>query len=69
MQQPFTFTYRQVVKQLQDVLAQDRSPVMNGAPTPILKDKVQKSLTNFSSVTHGFGNPAIRNMLDALQVV
>ena len=69
MQQVFSFICRQLLKELQDVLAQDSSPVMNYAPKPILEDKVQKSLNNFSSITHGFGNLAIRSFLNVLQVI
>ena len=69
MQQSLTFIYRKILKELQDVLAQDRSPVMNYAPTLTLEDSVQKSLKTFSSITHGFGNPVIRCLLDAIQVI
>ena len=69
MQQSLTFIYRKILKELQDVLAQDRSPVMNYAPTLTLEDSVQKSLNNFSSATHGFGNLAIRSILNVLQVI
>ena len=69
MQQSFTFIYRQLLKELQDILAQDTSLVMNYAPTQILEDTVQNSLYNFSSITYGFGNFATRHVLDVLQVI
>lgn len=60
---------RQIVKEIQDLLAQDRSPIGNTHPQPILESKVQGPLTHFSSITHGFGTPAICAALTALQVL
>jgi len=58
---------RQVVKELVDVLNQDRSPLGNTRPTPILDPSVQRTLTNFSLITHGFGSPAIVAAMTAVQ--
>ena len=49
------------------LLSQDRSPIGNTRPTPILDHKVQKCLTHFSAITHGFGTPAVCAALQALQ--
>jgi len=58
---------RQVVKELVDLLNQDRSPLGNTRPTPILDPSVQRTLTNFSLITHGFGSPAIVAAMTAIQ--
>lgn len=58
---------KQIVKEIQDLLAQDRSPIGNTHPQPILEDSVQRPLTQFSSITHGFGTPAICAAMTALQ--
>lgn len=58
---------KQIVKELQDLLSQDRSPIGNTRPTPILDQKVQQCLTHFSAITHGFGTPAVCAALQALQ--
>jgi Transcription factor AP-2 len=56
-----------VVKELVDLLNQDRSPLGNTRPTPILDPAVQRTLTNFSLITHGFGSPAIVAAMTAIQ--
>nr|XP_039272516.1 transcription factor AP-2-epsilon-like isoform X2 [Styela clava] len=58
---------KQIVKEIQDLLAQDRSPIGNTHPQPILEASVQGPLTHFSSITHGFGTPAICAAMTALQ--
>jgi len=58
---------KQIVKEIQDLMAQDRSPIGNTHPTPILDSSVQRPLTHFSSTTHGFGTPAICAAMTALQ--
>lgn len=58
---------KQIVKEIQDLLAQDRSPIGNTHPQPILENSVQSPLTHFSSITHGFGTPAICAAMTALQ--
>nr|CAB3266917.1 AP-2-like2 transcription factor AP-2-alpha [Phallusia mammillata] len=58
---------KQIVKEIQDLMAQDRSPIGNTRPQPILDNAVQRPLTHFSSTTHGFGTPAICAALTALQ--
>jgi len=55
------------VKELVDLLNQDRSPLGNTRPTPILDPSVQRTLTNFSLITHGFGSPAIVAAMTAIQ--
>jgi len=55
------------VKELVDLLNQDRSPLGNTRPTPILDPSVQRTLTNFSLITHGFGSPAIVAAMTAVQ--
>ena len=59
--------YRMICKELMDLLNQDRSPLCNTSPQPILDPMIQRHLTNFSMVTHGFGSPAIVAALTAIQ--
>lgn len=56
-----------MLKELQDLLQQDRSPVGNSRPTPILEQGIQRHLTHFSLLTHGFGTPAVLAIMNALQ--
>ena len=51
-----------------DLLNQDRSPLCNTRPQPLLDPAVQRHLTHFSLITHGFGSPAIVAALSAIQV-
>ena len=50
-----------------DLLNQDRSPLCNTRPQPILEPGIQRHLTHFSLITHGFGSPAIVAALTAIQ--
>jgi len=56
-----------ICKELMDLLNQDRSPLCNTRPQPILDPSIQRHLTHFSMVTHGFGSPAIVAALTAIQ--
>lgn len=58
---------RQLCKEFMDLLAQDRTPLGNSRPTPILEPGIQSCLSHFSFITHGFGSPAICAALTALQ--
>lgn len=58
---------RQIVKELTDLLNQDRSPLGNTRPQPILEPNIQRHLTHFSLITHGFGSPAVIASLTAVQ--
>lgn len=58
---------RLVTKELMDLLNQDRSPLCNTKPTMILDESIQRHLTHFSLITHGFGSPAIVAALTAIQ--
>ena len=58
---------RQVIKELADVLGQDRSPHGAMRPSPVLDPAFQRHLTNFSLITHGFGAPAIIAAMTAVQ--
>ena len=60
--------YRVIVKELMDLLNQDRSPLCNTRPQQILDPSIQRHLTHFSMITHGFGSPAIVAALTAVQV-
>ena len=51
-----------------DLLNQDRSPLCNTRPNQILDPSIQRNLTHFSLITHGFGSPAIVAALTAVQV-
>ena len=59
---------RMVTKELMDLLNQDRSPLCNTRPQQILDASIQRPLTHFSLITHGFGSPAIVAALTAVQV-
>lgn len=59
---------RQVTKELMDLLNQDRSPLCNTRPQHILDPIIQRPLTHFSLISHGFGSPAIVAALTAIQV-
>jgi len=61
------FEARIVCKELMDLLQQDRSPLCNTNPQPILEPGIQRHLTHFSMITHGFGSPAIVAALTAIQ--
>ena len=63
-----TFVHRVITKELMDLLNQDRSPLCNTRPQQILDPGVQRHLTHFSMITHGFGSPAIVAALTAVQV-
>merc|ERR1719230_15950 len=56
-----------VTKELMDLLNQDRSPLCNTRPQPLLDPAIQRHLTHFSLITHGFGSPAIVAALSALK--
>ena len=58
---------RQVLKELVDLLNQDRSPLGNTRPQPILDPSLQRHLTHYSLITHGFGSPAIVAAMTAVQ--
>uniref|UniRef100_A0A7N9AP94 Transcription factor AP-2 beta n=1 Tax=Mastacembelus armatus TaxID=205130 RepID=A0A7N9AP94_9TELE len=58
---------KQLCKEFTDLLAQDRTPLGNSRPTPILEPGIQSCLSHFSFITHGFGSPAICAALTALQ--
>ncbi|KAJ6659679.1 hypothetical protein lerEdw1_018648 [Lerista edwardsae] len=74
---------RQICKEFQDLLSQDRSPLGSSRPTPILDLDIQRHLTHFSKpfnislsfsllyslITHGFGTPAICAALSTFQTV
>ena len=64
----FFFFCRMVTKELMDLLNQDRSPLCNTRPQQILDSSIQRPLTHFSLITHGFGSPAIVAALTAVQV-
>ena len=57
-----------ITKELMDLLNQDRSPLCNTRPQQILDTTIQRHLTHFSMITHGFGSPAIVAALTAIQV-
>jgi hypothetical protein len=61
--------FRVITKELMDLLNQDRSPLCNTRPQQILEPGIQRHLTHFSLITHGFGSPAIVAALTAVQVI
>ena len=60
-------TSRVITKELMDLLNQDRSPLCNTRPQQILESGIQRHLTHFSLITHGFGSPAVVAALTAIQ--
>ncbi|KAI7690187.1 Transcription factor AP-2-epsilon [Sarcoptes scabiei] len=58
---------KQLLKEFIDLLNQDRSPLCNSRPQPILDLNIQRNLTHFSLITHGFGSPAIVAALSSVQ--
>lgn len=63
-----SLSFRQITKELMDLLNQDRSPLCNTRPQHILDPSIQRHLTHFSLISHGFGSPAIVAALTAIQV-
>lgn len=63
----FFSTFRQICKEFTDLLTQDRSPLGNSRPAPIMEPGIQGCLTHFSLITHGFGSPAICAAMTSLQ--
>ncbi|XP_021948627.1 transcription factor AP-2-epsilon [Folsomia candida] len=58
---------RHTTKELLDLLNSDRSPLCNTRPSPLLDPTIQRHLTHFSLITHGFGAPALVAALTAIQ--
>ncbi|XP_006007759.1 transcription factor AP-2-alpha isoform X3 [Latimeria chalumnae] len=58
---------KQICKEFTDLLAQDRSPLGNSRPNPILEPGIQSCLTHFNLISHGFGSPAVCAAITALQ--
>lgn len=56
-----------MLKELTDLLNQDRTPLGNTRPQMILDPSIQRHLTHFSMITHGFGSPAVVASLTAVQ--
>ena len=60
--------FRFICKELVDFLNQDRSPLCNTRPTPIMDPAIQRHFTHFSMISHGFGTPAIVAAMSAILV-
>lgn len=58
---------KQVLKEFVELLGQDRSPLCNSRVQPVLDTSIQRNLTHFSLITHGFGSPAIAAALTSVQ--
>jgi transcription factor AP-2 len=56
-----------IIKEFVDLLNQDRSPLCNTKPQLMLDPSIQRNLTHFSLITHGFGSPAIVAALTSVQ--
>ena len=63
----FFLSFRQIIKEMVDLLNTDRTPLGNTRPQPILEPNIQRHLTHFSLITHGFGSPAIVAAMTAIQ--
>ena len=51
-----------------EFLNQDRSPLCNTRPQPLLDPAIQRHLTHFPMISHGFGTPAIVASMSAILV-
>lgn len=60
------FFFRQLAKELQDILAQDPYPKLR-LPSSTLPESTLRSLHTFGLVTHGFGSPSINAAMNAFQ--
>ncbi|XP_042899253.1 transcription factor AP-2-beta [Parasteatoda tepidariorum] len=58
---------REIIKEFAEFLGQDRSPLCNAKFQPILPQQIQRHLTHFSLISHGFGSHAIVSALSAAQ--
>ncbi|KPP65147.1 transcription factor AP-2-alpha-like [Scleropages formosus] len=58
---------KQICKEFTDLLSQDRTPLGNSRPQPILEPGIQSCLSHFSLISHGFGTPAMCAAITALQ--
>lgn len=58
--------FRQLAKELQDILAQDPYPKLR-LPSSTLPESTLRSLHTFGLVTHGFGSPSINAAMNAFQ--
>ena len=63
----FVSFFRQILKEFLDMMNQDRSPLGNTRPQQILDPSIQRHLSHFSLITHGFGSPAMVASLTSLQ--
>ncbi|XP_068120553.1 transcription factor AP-2 gamma isoform X1 [Hyperolius riggenbachi] len=58
---------KQICKEFTDLLTQDRTPLGNARPSPILEPGIQSCLSHFSLITHGFGSAAICAAMTSVQ--
>ncbi|XP_075032584.1 transcription factor AP-2 gamma isoform X1 [Mixophyes fleayi] len=58
---------KQICKEFTDLLTQDRTPLGNARPSPILEPGIQGCLAHFSLITHGFGSAAICAAMTSVQ--
>ncbi|KAL3125502.1 hypothetical protein niasHT_004466 [Heterodera trifolii] len=56
------------IKEITSLLAADRSPICDRRPELVLDPCIQKQLTHFSMITHGFGGIAMLSLLEALAI-
>ena len=60
---------RQVLAEIVDLLSKDRSPLCNTRPANVLDPNIQRQLTHFSLITHGFGAPTFVATLNTIQSI
>lgn len=63
----YSYLCRQILKELIDLMNQDRSPLGNTRPQTILDPSIQRHLTHFSLMSHGFGSPTVVASLTSFQ--
>nr|AFJ24713.1 ap2 [Schmidtea mediterranea] len=60
---------KQLLAEITDLLNKDRAPLCNTRPPIILDSSMQRHLTNFSLITHGFGSPTVVAAVNTIQGV
>ncbi|XP_022646066.1 transcription factor AP-2-epsilon-like isoform X2 [Varroa destructor] len=58
---------KSMIQEFMDLLNQDRTPLCNTRPQVVLEPNIQRHLTHFALITHGFGSPAVVAACTAMQ--
>ena len=52
-----------------ELMSRDRSPMCNMRPPSLLEPSMQRQLTHFNLITHGFGQPTFNAVLNCVQSI